>query len=195
MTKDLLLIFVKKPEAGKVKTRLAATIGDQKALEIYQQLLQHTHNITAPLGCNKIVYYAPDIQEADLWSEGGFRKAQQAAGNLGEKMTSAFQDGFLAGYQQICIIGSDCYQLTTAMIEEAFALLRQNDVVIGPSRDGGYYLLGMKQLHKMLFQNKQWSTSSVCHSTISDIKKAGLCYTMLPQLIDIDTSEDLKSMQ
>lgn len=195
MTKNLLLIFVKKPEPGKVKTRLAATIGNQKALEIYQQLLQHTHSITAPLGCDKVVYYAPDIQKVDLWNEGGFQKAQQSAGDLGEKMSSAFQDGFQAGYQRICIIGSDCYQLTTAIIEEAFALLSQNDVVIGPSKDGGYYLLGMTQLYKIFFQDKQWSTSSVCHSTISDIKKAGLSYALLPQLIDIDTEEDLKIMQ
>lgn len=195
MTKELLLIFVKKPEAGKVKTRLAATVGKQKALEIYQRLLQHTHDITQPLQCNKAVYYAPEIQRGDLWEEAKFQKAQQTAGDLGEKMLQAFKAGFANNHQRICIIGSDCYQLTTAIIERAFDLLNHHDVVLGPSKDGGYYLLGMTQLHEMLFHEKQWSTSSVCNSTISDIKKANLSYALLPELIDVDQEEDLITMQ
>lgn len=195
MSKELLLIFVKKPEAGKVKTRLAATVGKQKALEIYQRLLQHTHDITQPLRCNKIVYYAPEIQRGDLWEEATFQKAQQTAGDLGEKMLQAFKAGFANNHQRVCIIGSDCYQLTTAIIERAFDLLNHHDVVLGPSKDGGYYLLGMAQLHEMLFHEKQWSTSSVCNSTISDIKKANLSYALLPELIDVDQEEDLITMQ
>lgn len=195
MTKDLLLIFVKKPEAGKVKTRLAVTVGKQKALEIYQRLLQHTHDITQPLRCDKTVYYAPEIQRGDIWEEETFQKALQAEGDLGEKMMQAFKTGFANNYQRICIIGSDCYQLTTAILEEAFDLLYQNNIVVGPSKDGGYYLLGMTRLHEMLFREKQWSASSVCNSTISDIRKANLSYALLPELIDIDKEEDLKTMQ
>ena len=107
MTEELLIIFVKKPELGKVKTRLAASIGEQRALEIYQQLLQHTYAVSSPLPFDKVVYYTPEVQQNDLWSEGDFQKARQSAGELGERMREAFREGFAAGYRHICLIGSD----------------------------------------------------------------------------------------
>lgn len=195
MSKTLLLIFVKKPEAGKVKTRLAAIIGNEQALAVYLKLLKHTRDIAAPLDCDKMVCYAPEMQKNDLWNEKTFLKAKQSAGDLGEKMQAAFQQGFDAGYQKICIIGSDCYQLTTAILEEAFTKLQHHEVVIGPSTDGGYYLLGMTQLHKSLFQQKPWSTASVFDSTVADIRKADLSYGILPVLTDVDKEEDLKTME
>ncbi len=194
MTEVLLIIFVKKPELGKVKTRLAASIGAQRALEIYQQLLQHTHAITSPLPFDKVVYYTPEIQQDDLWSKGDFQKAQQAGGDLGERMQQAFSAGFAAGYQHIAIIGSDCYQLTTAILKEAFQQLKRQDVVIGPSKDGGYYLLGMNRLHKAVFEQKQWSTASVLEDTLSNIQREKLRHALLPTLVDIDEADDLKTM-
>lgn len=195
MSNELLIIFVRKPEAGKVKTRLAATIGNRQALKIYQQLLQHTHSITKPLGCDKIVYYNPDIQHGDLWDEGNFRKARQAGGDLGERMKEAFRKGFETGYRHICIIGSDCYQLTTPILENAFELLNNHQLVIGPSQDGGYYLLGLTALQEALFEEKQWSTASVLGDTVSNAETAGLNFALLPELIDIDEESDLKTMQ
>ncbi len=195
MNKEALIIFVKKPEIGKVKTRLANTIGDEKALEVYHQLLQRTHTITQVLKQDKVVYYTPDIVHHDLWNESGYLKALQSDGDLGKRMLQGFEERFEAGHQKVCIIGSDCYQLTSEIIEKAFAALIQHDVVIGPSTDGGYYLLGMKKLHVALFQNKSWSTSSVTEETVEVIKKEGLSCFLLPELTDVDEEKDLETMR
>ena len=190
MNKKALIIFVRNPVLGKVKTRLAATVGDEKALEIYQSLLQHTHDITAGLNCDKYVYYADEVANNDMWGNAHFKKAKQAEGNLGYKMMRAFADMFQKGYQSVCIIGSDCLSLTATAIKEAFDKLEQADVVIGPSEDGGYYLLGMKKVIAPIFTNKQWSTDSVFPETMTAIKLLSLTHSLLPVLSDIDTEED-----
>ncbi|MFP4090065.1 MAG: TIGR04282 family arsenosugar biosynthesis glycosyltransferase [Cyclobacteriaceae bacterium] len=195
MSKSLLIIFVKVPEIGKVKTRLAESIGDIRALEIYHQLLAHTAAITQVLAYDKIVYYTPEIQHDDIWGEVHFLKARQPEGDLGKKMQHAFEEGFAAGYEQVCLIGSDCYQLSSQIIEQAFEALSAQDVVIGPATDGGYYLLGMKKMHEALFRNKKWSTDSVLKDTIADLSTAQLACFLLPELTDVDTEEDLSSMQ
>lgn len=195
MTEASLIIFVKKPELGKVKTRLARSIGDQRALEVYQKLLQRTYSITQVIKQDKIVYYTPEIVHHDLWDDGFYLKALQDESDLGIRMRKSFEERFEAGYQKVCIIGSDCYQLTTDIIEQAFAELEQNDVVIGPSTDGGYYLLGMKKLYPILFQDKSWSTSKVLEQTIEDIKQKNLSCYLLPELTDVDEEKDLETMR
>lgn len=94
------------------------------------------------------------------------------------------------GYEKVAIIGSDCFELTKAIIEEAFALLKNKDVVIGPAKDGGYYLLGMKKLIEPVFENKQWSTESVFNETINDLTENSFSFASLPVLTDVDTEED-----
>ena len=195
MSQELLLIFVKKPELGKVKTRLAATVGDRRALQIYQQLLARTRAVTVPVECDKTVYYTPTIQHDDLWSPSHYQKAQQTEGDLGERMLHAFEAGFAQGYKRICIIGSDCYQLTTEVIQQAFDALSTYDMVIGPSTDGGYYLLGMQCLHPELFRNKHWSTASVHKDTIAEAERKHLRWQELPTLSDVDEESDLKTME
>lgn len=195
MSSSLLLIFIKNPELGKVKTRLAATIGNRKALRIYLKLLERTHAITQSLPCDKVVYYSPTIQPDDIWSQGAFQKALQREGDLGERMQDAFQTGFTQGYKKICIIGSDCYELTSEIIQAAYQALDAHDAVIGPSLDGGYYLLGMKGLHPELFQNKHWSTSSVLKDTIADLEQKNLRWTTLSELNDVDEEGDLGTMK
>ena len=195
MSSSLLLIFVKNPELGKVKTRLAATIGKRKALRIYLKLLEHTHAITQSLPYDKVVYYSPTIQPDDCWSQGDFQKALQREGDLGERMQDAFRTGFAQGYKKICIIGSDCYELTSEIIQAAYQDLDAHDIVVGPSLDGGYYLLGMKELHPELFQDKHWSTSSVLKDTITDLTQKRLRWTALPELNDVDEEGDLGTMK
>ena len=195
MSQELLLIFVKNPALGKVKTRLAATIGDQRALQVYQQLLERTRTVTLPLGSDKSVYYTPVVQHDDLWDEAHYQKVQQSAGDLGERMLRAFEAGFAQGYQRVCIIGSDCYQLTTAVLQRAFDALATHDLVIGPSTDGGYYLLGMRELHPELFRDKHWSTVSVRKDTVADAERKQLRWWELPTLSDVDEEADLKTMR
>lgn len=195
MNKEALIIFVKKPEIGKVKTRLAESIGDEQALAVYHKLLERTLAVTQPLAMDKFVYYTPEIVHDDLWNDDLYFKALQAEGDLGQKMQTAFEERFEAGYQQVCIIGSDCYQLSSRILEQAFEELRQHDVVIGPSSDGGYYLLGMNKLIPALFSNKPWSSEEVLEQTVADIKQQQLSCFLLPELTDIDREEDLKTME
>lgn len=192
---NLLLVFVKNPQPGRVKTRLAATVGDQEALRIYLKLLERTRAITLPLSADKMVCYTPEVVANDLWDNEYYQKTKQSEGDLGERMQLAFAQGFAQGYQHICIIGSDCYELSSAVIEQAFEQLATNDVVIGPSTDGGYYLLGMNRLHPALFTNKTWSTASVGPATMRDLAALQLRGYELPTLTDVDEEDDLKTMR
>jgi len=190
MTKEALIIFVKNPELGKVKTRLAVAVGEEKALEIYKLLLIHTNKVTKKLLQDKWVFYSDLIDNNDLWDNDHYHKAVQSDGDLGEKMLDAFQRCFDKGYENICIIGSDLMAIDESVIQGAFISLNADDVVIGPAKDGGYYLLGMNKLHSSLFQDKKWSTESVLGDTLSNIKDQGLSYSRLDVLNDIDTEDD-----
>ena len=159
-SKNLLLIFTRNPEFGKVKTRLARDIGHQAALDIYKFLLAHTAKICTPLDTEKAVYYSEEIPNNDLWNATVFQKKKQIGEDLGERMQNAFAEGFNLGYSKIIIIGSDLYDIETKDLEQAFNVLNNHEIVIGPAEDGGYYLLGMKQLHPKLFKNKNWGTAT-----------------------------------
>lgn len=191
MKEELLIIFVKNPRLGKAKTRLAATVGNDKALAIYKLLLERTRDESIGLEGDKVVYYSDFVDQDDLWDNSSFLKALQRGEELGEKITHAFQTAFTKGYKRVCIIGSDCYDLTQSRIQNAFESLRQHDVVIGPAQDGGYYLLGMSAFHPKLFTNKRWSTDTVARDTIRDFESGNLRYEILPTLSDVDTEEDL----
>ncbi len=188
--KHALIIFVRNPELGKVKTRLAATIGNEKALLIYKELLQHTFNISSETNAAKFIFYFNEPEENDIWDAEGFTKKVQSPGNLGYKMKDAFTHLFNDGYEKIVIIGSDCFELTTIIIEEAFTLLEKNVAVIGPANDGGYYLLGLKKMLPYIFENKQWSTQHVYDETINDLTKNNISFHALINLTDVDTEED-----
>jgi rSAM/selenodomain-associated transferase 1 len=195
MAKRLLIIFVRNPLPGKVKTRLAATIGDRRALEIYQKLLEHTAATTRSLPVDKVVFYSDFIEENDLWDGTMYRKQVQNPGDLGDRINSAFEWGFQSGYGEICLIGSDCHELTPEIIMQGFEELGARDAVLGPSRDGGYYLLGLKQIHSTLFQGKQWGTDTVARETLADFKSLGLSSSLLRPLNDIDVEEDLDGFE
>lgn len=190
MSKNLLLIFTRNPELGKAKTRLAKTIGNEKALEIYKLLLQKTKTVTKDLSCDKAVYYSVKIRENDIWDETVYQKHQQKGEDLGIRMENAFLNGFNAGYEKVIIIGSDLFDLTPKHINDAFEKLNANDIVLGPAEDGGYYLLGMKQNHTAVFKNKEWGTSSVRKDTLNDLKNNTVY--LLEELNDIDVYDDLK---
>lgn len=188
--KEALIIFVRNPELGKVKTRLAADVGHNEALVIYKELLQHTSNVAGEVDAGKFVFYHERIEENDIWNTAGFTKKLQSGDILGDKMKQAFEELFLLGYKKIIIIGSDCLELSASLIEEAFILLKESDVVIGPAKDGGYYLLGMRAMHGFIFENKSWSTSSVFNQTMNELQQHQLTVSLLPQLNDIDTAAD-----
>lgn len=191
MTTDKLLIFVKNEEAGKTKTRLAASIGDDEALEVYRKLLKHTFDETKTLDAVKEVWYSRYIEENDLWSLGEYKKKVQIGGNLGERMAHAFNESYRdLKDRKVVIIGSDCAELTGKVLSEAFTSLEDHDFVIGPAKDGGYYLLGMRVFVAEVFTDIQWSTGSVFEETVEKIKSLGMNFDTLRPLNDIDTIED-----
>ncbi|MBA2746183.1 MAG: TIGR04282 family arsenosugar biosynthesis glycosyltransferase [Flavisolibacter sp.] len=192
MTKQALLIFSKNPEAGKVKTRLAASIGDEAALSVYRQLLLHTVSITSYLPVDKFVFYSNKMETEDVWENNHYFKQMQVGRDLGEKMEKAFASVFQQGYDKTAIIGTDCIELNASIIMNAFVYLDRHDVVIGPAKDGGYYLLAMKKLHPDLFKEISWSTNKVLEQTLAVCNCHNLSAYLLPELSDIDNEEDLK---
>ncbi len=188
--KNALIIFVRKPESGKVKTRIAATAGNEKALAIYCELLDHTRHVSSSVDADRFLFYAGEPDTSDQWSAVLFNKRKQVEGDLGQRMHAAFQELFGAGYERVVIIGSDCFELTPELIAKAFELLYENDVVIGPAADGGYYLLAMKAAQPFLFEDIAWSTDNVFAQTVALMAVRELKYALLPVLTDVDTEAD-----
>lgn len=189
--KNLIITFTRNPELGKVKTRLAKTIGEASALAIYIKLLEHTESVLRNIDSDKAVYYSVKIRENDLWNSNIYQKHQQFGDDLGIRMQNAFKAGFDAGYSKIVIVGSDLHDLQPKHITQAFDALDTNDVTIGPAEDGGYYLLGMKTLYKDVFENKNWGTETVFEDTIKNLKNESVF--LLEQLNDVDTYEDIEN--
>lgn len=190
-----LIVFIKNPVLGKVKTRLAATVGDERALQVYDQLLTLTREAALGAQCERHLFYSESIIVDDAWYAVHFAKHRQTGNDLGQRMRDAFQTCFANGATKAVIIGSDCPEISSDVIESAFTHLEEHDVVIGPATDGGYYLIGMKELHPDFFLGKQWSTSSVLQDTLHDAERLGLSCAQLPTLSDLDNEDDLKRWQ
>ena len=144
MTKDRLIIFQKNPVVGKVKTRLSQDIGDEAALSVYMLMLEMTAEVVSNSSSYPAVYYSDFIDENDIWTNIPCEKFIQQGIDLGERMSNAFHDQALGNSDKVVIIGTDCPDITIDLIQESFRMLDENDFSIGPSRDGGYYLLGMR---------------------------------------------------
>lgn len=207
---NVLIIFLKYPEPGKVKTRLARVIGNEKACEVYTRLAEGIlKNISSkkPGRYDLSIFYAPADKGNEIrsWlkpvlnddSETGIQYIPQEGDDLGERMSNAFHrvlraKEYTKAYPcNAVIIGTDCPGIDIALIESAFGILHEKDVVIGPSEDGGYYLLGMSRFIPDLFKDIAWSTDRVFSQTIKRIQKNDLSCDLLKVLIDIDTPEDL----
>lgn len=187
---DILLIFTRNPELGKVKTRLAKGVGAENALTIYKTLLEHTKNVVSQINCTKRVGYSVKVRPTDIWEAGTFEKFLQEGDDLGDRMYHAFAKAYQDNYSKVLIVGSDLYDLKPKHIEEAFEALETNEAVIGPAQDGGYYLLGMRGLIKDVFYKKAWGGDTVFEATMKDLE--GYSVHQLETLNDIDHSEDLE---
>lgn len=192
MSKNLLIIFTKNPELGKVKTRLAKTIGSENALDVYKKLLTHTSLVSKEIETTKWVYYSNEIGDSSYFENTIFTKFIQSGKDLGERMKNAFEHGFSKGYKNIILIGSDCYELNSTHLNEGFEVLNNNNFVFGPAKDGGYYLVGMNSFFPKIFENKIWSTETVLEEAILDIKNANQSFDTIETLSDVDYEKDLK---
>ena len=187
--KPLVLVFCKNQIIGKVKSRLALKIGQKKAFLIYSELVNKTATIVNSLSSEVHVYYSDYIEENDKFNSSKIKKFIQKGNNLGDRMINALSISF-KNFSPVVIIGSDLWKLKISDIEDAFRILKNKNVVIGPSTDGGYYLIGMNYLDTKIFENKNWGQESVLNDTIRDIRdKTSL--DLLDKKTDIDTYDDL----
>ncbi|MCU0327158.1 MAG: TIGR04282 family arsenosugar biosynthesis glycosyltransferase, partial [Spirosomaceae bacterium] len=176
------------------------TTGDQKALEIYHELLNHTLQITQNLSCKKCLYYSDFIDYQDIWPNEIYQKSTQKLSNdLGIRMASAFKEIYDSGFENAAIIGSDCLALDAKTLEDTFTKLTNNQAVIGKVEDGGYYLLGLnfdkleqkvEDVLEAVFLNKEWSHANVANEALAAFEKLNLKYDLMPTLTDIDEYED-----
>ncbi|MCC5937287.1 MAG: TIGR04282 family arsenosugar biosynthesis glycosyltransferase [Lunatimonas sp.] len=189
--KQAVIVFQRTPEHGKVKTRLAVDIGEEDALRVYKFLLRHTHRVLESLSADIHVFVTGACSDDSSSPPPNYYFHRQQGIDLGARMNAAFVKVLTLGYERVMIIGTDCYELSSEILRQAFVELAHKDLVIGPAQDGGYYLLGLTKPTPHLFTEIPWSTSSVCSDTLRRAKELGLTCGLLPVLRDVDTAEDL----
>jgi len=192
-----ILFLVKYPERGRVKTRLAATLGNDTALALYQGFVVDLLSVLNTCGRPRMIYYAPaeaqDRLRAWLGPEDSY--TAQRGSDIGERMKNAFLDAFETGVEQAILIGSDVPAITADILDEGLRSLACNDVVIGPAMDGGYYLIGFNagSFQPNAFDGIAWSTDTVFERTMAILSRSNHRVHVLPTLRDIDTPEDLEA--
>lgn len=195
----VLIVFAREPLPGSVKTRLAASIGNHAAVDLYETMLQDVLKTARQLtDIEIVVFWDCEKESLPVLSEKYSCNSRcQIAGNLGQRMQAAFEEMFADGCELCCIIGSDAPDLPLPYVQEAYQLLAtlQVDVVLGPSLDGGYYLLGLRQVWGQLFTAIPWSSAAVLEQSLAAVRDSGLTAALLSEWQDIDTVEDLQAFQ
>jgi hypothetical protein len=192
--KNALIIIAKNPQNGSVKTRLKGSITDEKILELYTSLLEDTiQKFKVIPGVDTIIAYAPDSAE-EYFSQYGINLIPLSTCDLGLNMYHAFKEVFNRGYKKAALAGADIPDLTIPIILEAFDILSDKDLVYGPAKDGGYYLVGMRKLIKEVFENVPWSSDQTLKRSIEQAHHFGYSVGFIETLSDIDTIEDVKNM-
>lgn len=194
---NALIIFARYPVLGKVKTRLASCFGNEFALDFYKECSGH---LFTEIEQNQNEFFTPFLfcsEKAELnkmkdWAGGDFEYYHQEGNDLGERMENAFKKTFALGAKKAVIIGTDVPDISKKLIVTSFSYLDEKDFVIGPSTDGGYYLLGMNNLNCDLFSGIKWSTGTVFDKTINRMIENNCSYTKLERLHDIDDERSLK---
>ena len=184
----LLMVFIKDSSKYPVKTRLKTSIGKNKSIWVYNQILKKTALVLKNIKTDIAVFHYNSIISKNPFKNFSKWNKIQIGKNLGEKISNAFNWGFEKGYKKIIIIGSDLWDLNEEIINKSFLELNKNKVVIGPSIDGGYYLLGLNKKMPKIFEGIKWGTQSVLAETLKLLEHEPY---ILPELNDIDTFEDL----
>lgn len=190
---NCLGMFAKYWEPGRVKTRLAATIGAEAAATIYAEFIRSLLVRLSEVGERRWLCFTPDGRRAEFESLAGslWHAVPQAVGDLGQRMSAYFDEAFTASADRVVLIGSDSPTLPHAHVTRAFSALREHDVVLGPTLDGGYYLVGARGHTPPIFEDISWSTSEVWKQTVERLERSGLSYEELPSWYDVDERADL----
>ena len=194
----MLAVFVKEPRPGKVKSRLAATLGAAAAAEVYSAIAGEVVRRTAPPRdeYERVVVFDPPAAGAAIADWLGVAPAAlmpQSPGDIGERMASAFEDLFRRGARRVALIGTDVPALGREDVREALQSLDGHDLAIGPATDGGYYLIAVKKPEPALFRAVPWSSSDVLKSTLDRAAARDLSVRVLRTMGDVDTAEDLSA--
>lgn len=192
--KPALILFIKNPVLGRVKTRLAQKLGDEQALAVYRLLLQRTRAAAIQIDAARIVAYSDFIPDSDEWDTSLFLKSLQSGQDLGQRMFQALASA-LENHPAAILAGGDIPQLSPEVLTEAIQQLQYHDLVIGPASDGGYYLIGMKRPEPRLFEDIAWSTPTVCRQTLAKARALQLSAHILPTLHDVDEAEDWEKVK
>lgn len=196
MISEQLIIFTRYPAPGKAKTRLIPVLGKEGAANLHRLMTQRTIARALSLENSRqlsveVHYTGSSQQLMEDWLGTEIVYHQQSDGDLGARMFAAFQKSFNCGMEKVVIIGTDCPKLKQQMLAKAFDNLSDKDLVLGPAKDGGYYLIGLRCLIPELFYGIQWGSSEVFANTLAIAKNLGLNIGVLPTLVDIDRPEDL----
>lgn len=191
-----LIVFLKSPRLGFVKTRLGKSLGNDVALKIYCQLVEQLLERLSELE-NVELRVAPDdaLEECRQWVRPGWDLIPQGEGGLGERLSRAVKDAFDVGFRRVLVIGGDCPDIGLAQIDAAVAALDHDAVVLGPARDGGYWLLGSSHYWPRLFEGIDWSTEKVLAQTLERAQQENLSVSLLEELEDIDDVESWQRYQ
>ena len=189
--RNALIIIAKHPQKGAVKTRIKG-LSDEQRVELYTRLLNDTmEKLSSFSGVDTYIAFAPSHTK-DFFSRFNVGLIPLSDGDLGERMYEAFNCTFKKEYKKICLVGADIPDLSESIIIDSFNQLSEHDLVYGPARDGGYYLIGMSKLIKEVFNNVPWSSPMTLESSMNNAKQAGYSVGRITELSDIDTFEDAK---
>lgn len=198
MEEKCILLYLKYPERGHVKRRLASHFGEDLVTELYKNFV--LDSLITLGGCDahlKLCFYPPEKeQQFAKWIGNSYTYWPQRGHDLGERMKNSFFDAWHEGYLYAVITGSDIPDLPHSFVDDAFLKLQKNDVVIGPALDGGYYLIGFRRntFFPGVFDGMSWGTETVCEKTLNKLESEGLLVATLPRWFDIDTPEDLRRL-
>lgn len=194
--KKALIIFAKRPAPGNVKTRLVPFLSKEQAAGLYEAMLWDVVERTAQQDAARFLFYASSEGAGEYFSEvgRGCSQREQACGDLGARMHQAFSEVFSQGFEAAVIIGTDSPDVPMSYLDQAFRVLEEGsaEAVIGPSEDGGYYLLGMRKILPELFRDIRWSTADVVADTVKQAKAAGTKAALLSTWYDVDEPDDLQ---
>lgn len=195
-TAPLLILFTRLPKPGLTKTRLIPALGAKGAADLQRRMTVHTLNRAQSAARRhgfalEVHYTGGERADFEQWLGADLEYRPQAPGDLGARMSQAFASAFERGFRSVVLIGTDCPQLDGNILGEAFSSLESKDLVFGPARDGGYYLIGLRRPSPELFDGVAWGTETVFEETLSKAKDAGCSYCQLEMLSDIDRPEDV----